>query len=107
MSGQEQEHHHHKEDLVRIGAVAIALLLSWLGIWKYLESFENIRERRMTMELSMSIAVMATLLIQQYFTGLVITFFVLIAEYLEHLLVSQGRNVIEKLLALLPRKAIV
>jgi heavy metal translocating P-type ATPase len=31
----------------------------------------------------------------------------LIAEYLEHLLVSQGRNVIEKLLALLPHKATV
>lgn len=127
MSDQHHEHNHHKEDLIRIGAVAIALLLSWLGVWKHIapfdfiailatlvggypmfkESFESIRQRRMTMELSMSIAVIATLLIQQYFTGLVITFFVLIAEYLEHLLVSQGRNVIEKLLALLPRKATV
>ncbi|HEY2722895.1 MAG TPA: cation-translocating P-type ATPase [Chitinophagaceae bacterium] len=130
MSGQhdDHDHNHHKEDLlIRISAVAVALLLSWLGVWKYLapfdfiailatliggypmfkEAFENIRERRMTMELSMSIAVIATLFIQQYFTGLVITFFVLIAEYLEHLLVSQGRNVIEKLLALLPRKAVV
>ncbi|HVU94682.1 MAG TPA: cation-translocating P-type ATPase [Puia sp.] len=127
MSEQEHEHPHHTEDLVRIGAVAIALLLSWLGAWKYLaqfdfiailatlvggypmfkEAFQNIRERRMTMELSMSIAVIATLAIQQYFTGLVITFFVLIAEFLEHLLVSRGRNVIEKLVALLPRKATV
>jgi Cu+-exporting ATPase len=127
MSDQEHEHNHHKEDLIRIGAVAIALLLSWLEVWKYIapfdfiaivatlaggypmfkEAFENIRERRMTMELSMSIAVIATLFIQQYFTGLVITFFVLIAEYLEHLLVSRGRNVIEKLFALLPRKATV
>ena len=128
MSDQHAEHaNHERDDIIRIVAVAVALLLSWLGVWKYLvpfdfiailatliggfpmfkEAFENIRERRMTMELSMSIAVIATLLIQQYFTGLVITFFVLIAEYLEHLLVSQGRNVIEKLLALLPRKAIV
>ncbi|HVU93675.1 MAG TPA: cation-translocating P-type ATPase [Puia sp.] len=127
MPEQEHEHPHHKEDLIRIGAVTIALLLSWLGAWKYVasfdfiailatlvggypmfkEAFENIRERRMTMELSMSIAVIATLAIQQYFTGLVITFFVLIAEFLEHLLVSQGRNVIEKLIALLPRKATV
>ena len=127
MSDQEHEHNHHKEDLIRIGAAAIALLLSWLEVWKYIapfdfiaivatlaggypmfkEAFENIRERRMTMELSMSIAVIATLFIQQYFTGLVITFFVLIAEYLEHLLVSRGRNVIEKLFALLPRKATV
>jgi heavy metal translocating P-type ATPase len=127
MPDEIHDHNHHKEDLIRIGAVAIASLLSWFGVWKYIasfdfiailatlvggypmlkEAFENIRERRMTMELSMSIAVIATLLIQQYFTGLVITFFVLIAEYLEHLLVSQGRNVIEKLLALLPHKAIV
>ncbi|HTS45410.1 MAG TPA: cation-translocating P-type ATPase, partial [Puia sp.] len=128
MPDQHPEHtNHHREDIIRIAAVGVALLLSWLGVWKYLvsfdfiailatlvggfpmfkEAFENIRERRMTMELSMSIAVLATLLIQQYFTGLIITFFVLIAEYLEHLLVSQGRNVIEKLLALLPRKAIV
>jgi heavy metal translocating P-type ATPase len=130
MSGQPsdgEKDHHQKKDLIRIGAMAIALLLSWLKVWQYLtsfdfiaisatiiggfpmfkEAFENIRERRMTMELSMSLAVIATLLIQQYFTGLVITFFVLIAEYLEHLLVSQGRDVIKKLLALLPRKAVV
>jgi P-type Cu+ transporter len=127
MPDEIHEHNHHKEDLIRIGAVAIALLLSWFGVWKFIapfdfiailatlvggypmfkEAFANIRERRMTMELSMSIAVIATLLIQQFFTGLVITFFVLAAEYLEHLLVSQGRNVIEKLLALLPRKATV
>jgi P-type Cu+ transporter len=127
MSDENHEQNHQSQDLIRIGSVAIALLLSWFGVWKYIapfdfiallatlvggypmfkEAIENIRERRMTMELSMSIAVIATLLIQQFFTGLVISFFVLIAEYLEHLLVSQGRNVIEKLLALLPRKAMV
>ena len=124
------EQHNHKlrlGDLIRIGAVAVALVLSWSGVWKniasfdfialaatviggfpmFKEAFENIKEKRMTMELSMSIAVLATLFIQQYATGLVITFFVLIAEYLEHLLVSQGRNVIEKLVSLMPNKAIV
>jgi heavy metal translocating P-type ATPase len=124
------EHHNHNlhlKDLIRISAVAVALVLSWSGLWKniasfdfialaatviggfpmFKEAFENIKEKRMTMELSMSIAVLATLFIQQYSTGLVITFFVLIAEYLEHLLVSQGRNVIEKLLSLMPNKAIV
>ncbi len=120
-------HSHQRQDIIRISAVAIALLLSWFKAWQpvagvdliaiaatliggfpmFKEAFENIRERRMTMELSMSIAVIATLCIQQYFTGLIITFFVLIAEFLEHMLVSQGRNVIEKLLALLPRKATV
>ena len=54
----------------------------------------------------MSIAVVATLAIGQFFTGLVITFFVLFAELLEHLTVTRGRNVIQKLVELLPHKAL-
>ena len=70
---------HHKADLIRIGATAIALLISLSGVWKvvvpfdivaiaatliggfpmFKEAFEAIRQRRMTMELSMSIAVLA------------------------------------------------
>ena len=61
----------------------------------------------MTMELSMTIAVVATLFIQQYFTGAIITFFVQFAELLEHLTVSRGRRVIEKLIALLPNQATI
>ena len=70
----------------------------------YEEAFEAIRKRKMTMELSMSIAVIATLLIGSFFTGFVITFFVLIAELLEDLTVDRGRKVIEKLIQLLPDK---
>ena len=118
---------HHKTELIRIAAVVIALLLSWLEVWKFIigfdfialaatiiggypmfeEAWEAIKERRMTMELSMAIAVVATLFIGQFFTGLVITFFVLFAELLEHLTVESGRNVIGKLLESLPRQAIV
>jgi len=73
----------------------------------YKEALENILERRMTMELSMSIAILAALAIREIFTALVITLFVLAAEVLEGLTVSRGRRAIEKLLDLLPDTAIL
>ena len=73
----------------------------------YKEALENILERRMTMELSMAIAIMAALAIREIFTALVITLFVLAAEVLEGLTVSRGRRAIEKLLDLLPDTAIL
>ena len=124
----EHEHEHNtKFELIRLAVMAVALALSWFGVWKsiasfdfialaitiiggypmYKEAFDNIRRRHMTMELSMTIAVIATLFIQQYFTGAIITFFVQFAELLEHLTVSRGRRVIEKLIALLPNQATI
>jgi cation transport ATPase len=41
------------------------------------EAYENITQRRMTMELSMTIAIVAALAIREVFTALVITLFVL------------------------------
>jgi P-type Cu+ transporter len=73
----------------------------------YKEALENILERRMTMELSMAIAILAALAIREIFTALVITLFVLAAEVLEGLTVSRGRRAIEKLLDLLPDTAIL
>jgi Cd2+/Zn2+-exporting ATPase/Cu+-exporting ATPase len=61
----------------------------------------------MTMELSMTIALLAALAIGQAFTALVITAFVLAAEILEHLTVSRGRAAIGDLLSYLPRTALV
>ena len=117
----------HKTELIRLAVMSTALLLSWLKIWRivagfdfialaatmiggypmFAEAWEAIKKRRMTMELSMAIAVIATLCIGQFFTGLIITFFVLFAELLEHLTVQGGRNVIEKLIQSLPQRAIV
>jgi heavy metal translocating P-type ATPase len=73
----------------------------------YKEALENILERRMTMELSMAIAILAALAIREIFTALVITLFVLAAEVLEGLTVDRGRRAIEKLLDLLPNTAIL
>src|ERR1043166_7037150 len=61
----------------------------------------------MTMELSMTIAIGAALAIGQFFTGLVIILFVLIAEVLEGMTVGRGRRAIKDLLDFLPRNVTV
>jgi Cd2+/Zn2+-exporting ATPase/Cu+-exporting ATPase len=115
-----------RDDLIRVAGVAVAAALVWLHVWEpfpqvsvigilatliggypiFKEAIENLLERRMTMELSMTIALLAALAIGQYVTALVITLFVLIAEILEHLTVSRGRRAIRDLLDILPSEAI-
>ena len=117
----------HRADLVRIGLVAVAVAASWLHPWRPLfgvdavafaatlvggypilrEAFEALRERRMTMELSMTIALVAALVIREAFTAVVIVLFVLVAEVLEHMTVDRGRTAIRDLLDLLPRTVVV
>jgi cation transport ATPase len=58
-----------------------ATLIGGYPIFK--EALENVFQRRMTMELSMTIALTAALAIGEEFTALVITGFVLVAEILE------------------------
>jgi len=71
------------------------------------EAYENIMQRRMTMELSMTIAIVAALAIREVFTALIITLFVLVAEILEGLTVGRGRQAIQRLVDLLPSSAAV
>jgi heavy metal translocating P-type ATPase len=121
------EHHQGWEvaDLVRVLFVALAAAAVWfrwyepffsfslIGIAATLiggypifrEALENILERRMTMELSMTIALLAALAIKEFFTALIITLFVLAAEILEGLTVGRGRKAIEDLVSLLPQTA--
>jgi P-type Cu+ transporter len=114
-------------DLVRIGFMGLACIASWFGLWRPIASFDvvalvatlaggypifrealtNILARRMTMELSMTIALGAALAIGEFFTALVIALFVLVAEVLEGLTVGRGRRAIKDLLDLLPRHAVV
>ncbi len=125
----DHEHEHPLEglDLVRIGLVALACLASWFRLWQSFASFDvialvatllggypifkeavaNLLARRMTMELSMTIALAAALAIGEFFTALVIVLFVLVAEVLEGLTVGRGRRAIKDLLDLLPRHAVV
>jgi Cd2+/Zn2+-exporting ATPase/Cu+-exporting ATPase len=73
----------------------------------YKEAWENLRKRRMTMELSMTIALLSALAIGQFFTSIVIAFFVLFAELLEGYTVGGGRRAIENLINALPRHVTV
>ena len=87
---------------------AIGVICTFVGGFPiFHEAYENIVQRRMTMELSMTIAIVAALAIRELFTALVITLFVLVAEILEGLTVSRGRRAIQRLIDLLPSKATV
>ncbi|MDR6872027.1 Cd2+/Zn2+-exporting ATPase/Cu+-exporting ATPase [Bosea sp. BE125] len=114
-------------EVLRVAVVAVSAALVWFGLtgsvagvdvvgaagllfgaWPILrEAFENIKERRMTMELSMSIAILAAAAISEFFTALVVTFFVLVAEELEHLTVDRGRAAIADLIDVMPHEATV
>src|ERR1700738_2340530 len=114
-------------DLGRIAFAASAAIAVWFRLWEPLprvsvvgvvgtlvggwpifhEAWIHIRERRMTMELSMTIALVAALAIGEFFTALVITVFVLAAEVLEGLTVGRGRRAIQDLLDFLPRTVAV
>ncbi len=121
----EHDHEHALEwtEMVRIGIVAFAGAAVWFHLWEPLpylsvigvvglliggwpifkEAFENLLVKRMTMELSMSIAIIAAAAISEFFTALIITLFVLVAEVLEGMTVSRGRSAIKDLLDFLPR----
>ncbi len=87
---------------------AIGVLCALAGGYPiYREAYDNLVHRRMTMELSMAIAIVAALAIREIFTALVITLFVLAAEELEGLTVGRGRRAIQHLLDLLPKTATV
>jgi Cd2+/Zn2+-exporting ATPase/Cu+-exporting ATPase len=88
-----------------IGIGVICTLVGGFPIFH--EAYENTVQRRMTMELSMAIAIVAALAIREIFTALVITLFVLVAEILEGLTVGRGRTAIRHLVDLLPTTAIV
>lgn len=90
------------EPLPRISVIGVVGLV--IGCWPiFQEALENLWARRMTMELSMSIAIVAAAAISEFFTALVITLFVLGAEVLEGMTVSRGRRAIRDLLDFLPR----
>jgi heavy metal translocating P-type ATPase len=114
-------------EYVRLGVMALIVVASLIGWWRpfmnrdwlafagtiiggfpiYKEAWENLLKRRMTMELSMTIALLSALAIGQFFTAIVIAFFVLFAELLEGYTVGGGRRAIEQLLNTLPRRVTV
>jgi len=120
---KESEHEFDYAEWLRIGFVALAAAAVWFKLWEpfprvsiigvlatliggypiFKEAYEDIVSRKMTMELSMTIALFAALAIGEFFTALVITLFVLVAEVLEGLTVGRGRRAISDLLDFLPK----
>jgi cation transport ATPase len=110
--GRDDEHGHEHglefAEVLRVVFVAVAAAAVWFQVWEpfhrvsviglaaaliggypiFKEAFENIVERRMTIELSMTISLVSALAIGEFFTALVITAFVLGAEILEGLTVA-------------------
>src|SRR4029077_9974113 len=85
------------EPFPRFSVIGIAAVI--VGGWPiFHEAIENALQKKMTMDLSMSIALLAAAAIGEFFTALIITLFVLIAEVLEGLTVSRGRHAIKELL---------
>src|ERR1035438_805128 len=86
----------------------ISLVAALIGGYPvFEEAISNLLARRMTMELSMTIALVSALAIREYFTALIILLFVLVAEMLEELTVGRGRRAIQTLLDLMPKQATV
>ena len=107
---------------LRIGLVALAAAAVWGRVWEpfpavsvlgvlglviggwpiVTEAAAHTAQRRMTMELSMSLAIGAAAAIGEFFTALLMTLFVLVAEALEGMTVQRGRRAIRDVLDGLP-----
>ena len=87
-----------------VGAVgAVALVV---GCWPILvEAAGDLRERRMSMELSMLLAIVAAAVIGEWVTALAVTVFALCAEVLEDLSMDRGRDALTDLMSFLPQTA--
>jgi heavy metal translocating P-type ATPase len=116
-----------RADLARIAVVAACIVPSFLGLRAgsaaidvfaivgvavglypvLTEAISALARWRMTMELSMVIAVVAACAIGEFLTANVIVLFVLVAEVLEHLTVSRGRRALRDLVEMLPQDALV
>src|ERR1700730_7432656 len=120
--GHHHDHDDHNHDdhdhgtgtaeYVRLGLMGFIVVASLTGWWRpfmdrdwlsfagtvicgfpiYKEAWENLLKRRMTMELSMTIALLSALAIGQFFTAMVIAFFLLFAELLEGYTVGGGEQ---------------
>ena len=111
----------------RMLLVGLAALISYLGFWRGLtpidvvaigatlaggypvfrETFRSLRHRAINMEVSMTVAIVASLLVGQFTAAVVVTFFVLLSEFIEAYAVDKGRATIVKLENSVPKRSIV
>src|SRR5438128_2777917 len=114
-------------DEIRLSLMGIAALFSYLAVWRsffpidfvaigatlvggypvFIETFHSLRQRFINMEVSMTVAIVASLLVAQFTAAVVVTFFVLLSEFIESYAVDKGRATILKLEKSIPRRALV
>src|SRR2546425_7548854 len=87
-------------DVVAIGATLIG------GYPVFVETLQSLRYRAINMEVSMTVAIVASLLVAQFTAAVVVTFFVLLSEFIESYAVDKGRATILKLERSIPRRAL-
>src|SRR5207245_1362199 len=101
-------------DAVRLAIMAAAAVSSWSGIWGqflpvdivaiaatllggypvYRETLRALRHGHVNMEVSMAVAIFASLIARQFTVSVVITLFALLSEYIETYAVDKGRQTI-------------
>src|SRR2546430_2763734 len=114
-------------DAVRLAIMAAAAVLSWSGIWGqflpvdivaiaatllggypvYRETLRALRHGHVNMEVSMAVAIFASLIVRQFTVSVVITLFALLSEYIQTYAVDKGRQTILLLERSAPRRALV
>ncbi len=114
-------------ELVRLFLMGSAATFSFSGIWQrfvsfdviaiaatliggypiYKETFHSLRHRRITMEVSMAVAIVASLIIQAFTAAVIIAFFVILAEFVEAYAVDKARTTVIQLEKAAPKKALV
>ena len=115
---REQEQKIKKIEILRLAGIAIVMIFvawmhllqpTWLanivvaiavivcGYPLYRESLSALRKGRVNMELSMVIAIVASLILSQFLPAIAITFFALLSEFIEGFIIKKGRKNIEGL----------
>ncbi|MBS7644406.1 cation-translocating P-type ATPase, partial [Candidatus Bathyarchaeota archaeon] len=124
---QEVSVERHWLELLRLGIVGLAILISWSGIWRIVFSFNyvalltiilggfpiyklaysSLRAKSVTVEVAMTIGIITSFAIGEFLAAMVIVFFTLFAEFLEDFTLDRGRAAIRELLKISPEKAVV
>ncbi len=90
-----------------LAKIIIAITVGIGGYPLFRESLHALRKGRVNMELSMVIAIIASLALLQFLPAIVVTFFAILSEFVEGFIVKKGRKNIEALYSMAPRNAII
>lgn len=129
VSGEDEKDskENRKLELVHLGLVGLAILISWSGVWRSLFSFDIIallavvfggipifkeaylalRAKSVSMEVAMTTGIIASLAIGEFLAAIVIVFFTLVAEFIDKFTIDKSRAAIQELIKVSPKVAIV